>query len=492
MTTTQSIASATPETPFQRLLIQLHLTTVFAVLLLMMLAGIAMRATQGTWLNIPPHIFYQLMTVHGAGMVGIAGLAGATIMWYFLRRHVVLTPALFATNFVLFLLGVVLILASIFLGGFGAGWTFLYPLPAKPMGIWSSMAAAGFILGLLVIGVGFLILNFDVARGLLGRYGNLWRSLGADQLFSGKIDASHPPTVVASTMVLIINTIGTLSGAVVLVMSLVTIIDPKIMFDPLLAKNLIYFFGHVFINASIYMAVIAVYELLPYYAGRPWKISRPFLAAWFAATIMVMAVYPHHLLMDAVMPKWALITGQVLSYLSGIPVLLVTTYGALMLIWRSNIRWGQSARFLVLSMFGWSIGVIPAIVDATISINKVMHNTLWVPGHFHLYLLLGLLPMVIGFTYHITRNTSDTSTANDQGGAPVFWLYTLGGLVFSGVFLFSGWHSLPRRWAEHAQYFPAAVSYDQFATIFAGTVIAAMLVIVVSLLARLPRLRLSA
>ena len=42
----------------------------------------------------------------------------------------------------------------------------------------------------------------------------------------------------------------------------------------------IYFFGHVFINATIYMSVMAVYELLPLYAKRPWKISRPFLAAW--------------------------------------------------------------------------------------------------------------------------------------------------------------------------------------------------------------------
>jgi len=33
--------------------------------------------------------------------------------------------------------------------------------------------------------------------------------------------------------------------------------------DALLAKNLIYFFGHVFINTTIYMAVIAVYEIIP-------------------------------------------------------------------------------------------------------------------------------------------------------------------------------------------------------------------------------------
>lgn len=43
---------------------------------------------------------------------------------------------------------------------------------------------------------------------------------------------------------------------------------------------------------------------------------------------MVLTVYPHHLLMDFVMPTWALVAGQVISWLSGLPVLLVTAFGA--------------------------------------------------------------------------------------------------------------------------------------------------------------------
>ena len=41
----------------------------------------------------------------------------------------------------------------------------------------------------------------------------------------------------------------------------------RLQVDALLAKNMIYFFGHVFINASIYMAVTAVYEIIPEYTG---------------------------------------------------------------------------------------------------------------------------------------------------------------------------------------------------------------------------------
>ena len=472
--------------PGERLYLQLYMGTTLAVFLLMLIAGVVMRAAQGTIIHLTPDIFYQAMTLHGVGMVGISGLAGASVMWYFLRRYVSLTPGIFLANIVLFVIGVVMILGAILIGGFGAGWTFLYPLPAKSMGLWSPYAAAAFIGGLLVIGVGFLLFYFDAARALIKRYGSLGRALGLDQLFFNVIVVKHPPTVVASTMVLIVNTLGTLAGAVILVLSLVNLFYPDVVVDALWAKNLIYFFGHVFINATIYMAVIAVYEILPTYTGRPWKVSRPFLAAWAASTLMVVIVYPHHLLMDMVMPKWMLVLGQVISYLSGIPVLLVTAYGALVQIHRAHMNWATPARFLVLAVFGWAAGVIPAIVDGTIVVNRVMHNTLWVPGHFHFYLLLGMLPMVIGFMLHITRRDKETASWLERAG---FWIFALSSVAFIFVFLYSGYHSVPRRWAQHLA---AWVPYDQIATLFGALVLITLAGFFIGLLRRLNSLRLEA
>lgn len=472
--------------PGERLYLQLYMGTTLAVFLLMLIAGLLMRAAQGTIIHLPPDIFYQAMTLHGVGMVGISGLAGASVMWYYLRRYVALTPAIFLANLVLFVIGVVMILGAILIGGFGAGWTFLYPLPAKSLGLWSPHAAAAFIGGLLVIGVGFLLFYLDAARALIKRYGSLGRALGLNQLFSGNIDSEHPPTVVASTMVLIVNTLGTLAGAVILVLSLVNLYFPDIVIDALWAKNLIYFFGHVFINATIYMSVIAVYEVLPLYTGRPWKVSRPFLAAWATSTLMVLIVYPHHLMMDMVMPKWMLVMGQVISYLSGIPVLLVTAYGTLVQIHRARVNWDTPAKFLVLAVFGWAAGVIPAIVDGTIVVNRVMHNTLWVPGHFHFYLLLGMLPMVLGFMLHITRRENETASGIETAA---FWLFALSSVAFIFVFLYSGYHGVPRRWAEHL---PAWMPYDQIATVFGAVVMITLANFFIGLLRRLGSVRLEA
>lgn len=106
------------------------------VLLLMMLAGITMRAAQADLISVDPTLFYQLLTVHGAGMVGLAGLTGGAIYWYFCGRYVPLLPGVYWTFLALFLLGVALILGAIFIGDFAAAWTFLFPLPAMSQGVW--------------------------------------------------------------------------------------------------------------------------------------------------------------------------------------------------------------------------------------------------------------------------------------------------------------------------------------------------------------------
>jgi cytochrome c oxidase subunit 1 len=487
VTAMNATTTASPDTPSARLAFQLYIAIGIAVFLLMMIAGAAFRAIQALWLPVPASYTYEIMTLHGAGMVGASGLAGAAVMWYFLRRYVALSTGMFLAMLGLSLAGVVMILGAIGIGRFAGAWTFLYPLPAKSMGIWSAHAAAAFVGGLVFIGVGFLLFYLDCALAILRRYGSFWRSLGLDQLFaSGPVDTSLPPTIVASTMVIIINVLGILAGAVVLTMTLVNLYLPTVVFDALLMKNLIFFFGHVFINATIYMAVIGVYEIVPRYTGRPWKVSRPFIASWAAVTLMVMAVYPHHLLMDYVMPKWALVAGQVISYLSGIPLLLVTAYGALVNIHRSGLEWDLPLRLLVFSLFGWAAGIVPAIIDGVIRVNLVMHNTQWVPGHFHFYTLLGLVPMLLGTLLYACTRGQWRETAVDR---IAFWTYGAAGALFCFVFLAGGWQGVPRRFAVHDA---AWLGYAQVGTIAASLVLVAAVVIGVRLLARLPRASLAA
>ena len=450
------------------------------VVLLMMLLGLVMRAAQAGAIALGPHVFYQIMTAHGVGMVGIAGLGGAAIMWYFLRQYVVLHTAVLIANLLLFLTAVACILGAIFIGQFGGAWTFLFPLPGQSMGAWTPGAAALFLAGVLLVGVGFLLFYLDAGRAIIVEYGSFAKSLGWPQLFGRDDGGAPPPAVVASSMVIIVNTLALVAGAAILIMMIINLYAPAFEINPLLAKNMIYFFGHTFINATIYMAIIAVYEILPRYTQRPWRSNKVFLAAWTASTLMVVIVYPHHLLMDFVMPTWMLIMGQIISYTSGIPVLLVTAIGTLALVYRSGIKWDMASGLLFLSIFGWAGGVIPAVIDATIAINQVMHNTMWVPGHFHFYLILGMVAMVFGFMYFLIKEAGKgVDNALDRGS---FWAYAIAGTGFVFMFLMSGKEGVARRFAVH---FPEWQGYSGVAAVIAVFIVLAAAVFTLRFILRL-------
>jgi cytochrome c oxidase subunit 1 len=73
---------------------------------------------------------------------------------------------------------------------------------------------------------------------------------------------------------------------------------------------------------------------------------------WIASTVLVLTVYPHHLLMDFEMPHWVLIAGQILSWCSGMPAALVTAFGMLTIVYRSGIHRDTACGLLFVGIFG--------------------------------------------------------------------------------------------------------------------------------------------
>jgi cytochrome c oxidase subunit 1 len=352
-------------------------------------------------------------------------------------------------------------------------------------GAWEPWAGALFILGYTSIGVGFLLYYLAIGYPIIKRYGGLGRAMAWHVAFGGADpEDAPPPTIIAAAVVTVFNTLGIVVGATVLVASLVNLLFPGFVVDALLAKNMIFFFGHVFINASIYMAVIAVYEIIPEYTGRPWKTTRIFALAWTSILLFVMAVYPHHLMQDMVMPGWMLVMGQVVSYLSGLPLLVVTAFSLCVYLVGSKMRWDLASALLVLAIAGWSIGSVPAIIDGMIVVNKVMHNTQWVPGHFHIYLLLGEVAMSFGFMAWLVQGREVAREGMSNLDKLAFGAYVLGGFGFTVMFLISGAMSIPRRWAVHL---PEWILQDQIATAFGAVVVLSVVVFVLKYVGGLRR-----
>lgn len=460
--------------------IRIYLVLSGIVLFAMMILGFLMLLSQGEIYIISNMSFYEIMTIHGTGMIGIGALAAMAIMWHFLSQYVRLSTGILVANLICFLVGVVLVLIGVIQYHFAGAWTFLYPLPSLSGGSWNVTASVFYLSGMLLIGVGFILQYLDVARALISKYGSLGKCLGWPLLFGkSKEKYGPPPTVVASTMVTIVNLTAMLAGATVLVMNLINVLAPEFTFNALIAKNLTYAFGHIFANSIIYMGVIAVYEILPRYAGRPWKSNKAFLIAWNMSTVFTIIIYPHHLLMDFAMPTWALILGQILSYMNGIPALVITAFGALMIVYRSGIRWDMASGFIFFAMLGWVTGVVPAIVDATVTVNSVMHNTKWVPGHFHTYMGIGAISMIFGFMYYLIKTQA---AYKDQPVDRIsLWVYVLFFFGLCGSFLFSGVVGAPRRWAVHM---PEWVPYDKLCALCALFVIVATGVFVIRFMSR--------
>src|SRR5690625_2232494 len=425
-----------------------------AIVVVMMSFGVLMLLQQGGIIDFGPAAFYQFLTLHGTGMIGAAVLAAVAIMWYFLSHYVSLSKGILKLNIFLFLIGVIMVIIGVFSFDYAGTWTFLYPLPALSAGAWGKAGALLYLFGMQIIGLGLLILLIDCGRAIIKKYGSLGKGLGWDVIAGKKSEEDAPPsTVVASTMVVIVNAAALISGTIVIIVNIITVINPSFTFDPLLAKNLTFAFGHILANSTIYMAVIAVYEILSRSTKRTWTANKGFLIAWTMSTVFTMLVYPHHLLQDTVMPTWALLMGQILSFANGLPVLVVTAYGALMIVYKSKIKWDMASALIFVSMFGWTAGVIPAILDSSIIINHVMHNTKWVPGHFHMYMGLGVVAMIFGFMYYLVKNDVGLKSNPLDRVAYVLYIISIMGVSFG--FLTSGSLSTPRKFAEHFEQWQA-------------------------------------
>lgn len=443
----------------------LWLATSILVFVIMLVLGIAMRAVQA---NMAPAIadrFYAFMTLHGLGMAGsmfIGAMAAAT---YFLGRYVQTSAKASGIALAGTLVGVGVLVVATLVGGFAAGWYFLHPLPFSAMGGWPLWTAYTFMAGLAVLGVSWLVWTVDVLRAIAQRY-PLPQALGWHYI-TGKEGPEVPPIVMITTVALI-ALFAALVAAVVVVVLFLSEGPQGRPNDPLLMKNLIFFFGHTLVNITMYLGVGVVYELLPEYFGRPWPANRVVAVSWNTVLALVLLAYLHHLYMDYAQPPFLQAIGQVASYMSALPAAVVSIYGGLMVVAHAKARWTLSSSFMFLGLLGWSIGGIAAVTDSTIMVNLRFHNTLWVPGHFHTYMLLGVCMMMLGAAYRICAERSGVPEVR-AGLTP--WLYLLGGYGFVGAFYAAGADGIPRRYALYPAGLAHGATYAQIALGFLAVLV---------------------
>jgi cytochrome c oxidase subunit 1 len=179
------------------------------------------------------------------------------------------------------------------------------------------------------------------------------------------------------------------------------------------------------------------------------------------------------------------LVGELASFLAAIPVVVITVYGAVLLVHRSGMRWTLGSMFLFTGLIGWVVGGVAAVLDSTIPFNVDLHNTLWVPAHFHTYLLEGVVLFTLGWVFVNLEQRAGASS-----GALIRWLAGLGvfggGALFVLGFYIAGAAGVPRRYAVEP---PPGPYLAGIATVGAILVLVGLLVVAYEALrlARLPR-----
>jgi cytochrome c oxidase subunit 1 len=429
--------------------------------------GLLMRQSQGDLARLDDNVFYAAMTAHGLGaFVAWAGFAVMGFGYWVLRSVGFSTGTgafrLAEATWWAMVIGTVGIVVSTMFMGFAASWVFLYPLPFHSSGEWGDAAAALFSLSVLLAGVAILtwcvsIILVVTGSSLPAARDGFWNRLGVaiglgivfPKRFPHRDGAEFPYAVIPLAVIAVDMIIATLPLAVLLVEMTIESFAPSVSVDPLLAKNIIWFFGHPVVYLLLFPAVAIYYLLIPRYAKRPLVAGRIIGVAWLIAVIMNVSIWAHHVYLD--FPEGSIqgavnVAMQPLTFSIAI-VSALSLFSLSATIWKSDFEWTPAAKFLVAGMFGWFTAGLSGVVNATIAFQETIHNTLWVVGHFHHMALLNIGMVVFAAGYAFLPELLGREWYSRRLADWHLWGTLVGGYGTVVLWLSQGLTGAPRRWA---------------------------------------------
>jgi cytochrome c oxidase subunit I len=405
------------------------------------LLGVLLRQSQADLDRISPNLWYEVMTAHGlATFVGWAAFALMGVTWWVLAecglpiqgwgwRFAVAcfwTMTVGATGVVVTTLGM----------GFAGSWVFLYPLPFHG-GSWSLRATGIFSLAILSVGLSIFAYCFGVIAVVLGdglgarsrRWNNrLGCALGFGYIWPKRFATERPVPfpVLPLTVIAIDMIIATIPLAVLLVEMVIQSLWSGVTVDPVLAKSMLWWFGHPVVYLLLFPAVAVYYHLIPRYAKRPLVAGHIIGIGWLIGVCANVVIGAHHMYLDFpnTFQQTVNIGMQPLTYAVTIPSAL-SLYSLSFTIYRSDFQWTPAARFLAVGMVSWLVAGLQGVGLATIQFDALAHNTLY-----------AFVPRLTGRDWH-SRRLADWHLV----------LTVVGGYGSVVPWMLQGLEGAPRRWA---------------------------------------------
>jgi len=420
---------------------------VVAVVFLLIGGLLAIAVTMTRWQAVhmlDASSFYQVLTAHGLNMLVFWIIFFEIAVLYFasstLLRCRIATPAMAWLGFWLMILGALMNNYSVIRGDSSVMFTSYAPMGAHPT----------FYLGLILFAVGALIACF-VFFGTLVVARNERTYVGSVSLVTfGAITAA----------IIAVFTIA--SGAIILIPTLLWSLGLIEHIDSLMYRTIWWGFGHssqqinVAAHVSLWYAGAAIV-----FGAKPMseKVSR---TAFLLYILFLQIASAHHLLADpGLTSNWKIFNTSYAMYLAVLASMVhgLTVPGSIevaqrlkgynngLFEWLRKAPWGNpafSGIFLSIIIFGF-LGGISGVMMGTEQLNLIIHNTIYVPGHFHATVATGTTLAFMAVTYFLIPTLFRRKLMFEPLAKYQPYLFGIG---MSGVALFmmgAGTLGVPRR-----------------------------------------------
>lgn len=237
--------------------------------------------------------------------------------------------------------------------------------------------------------------------------------------------------------------------------------------DVLLTRTLFWYFGHALVYFWLLPAYMVWYAIVPKIVGG--KIFSDALArlSFMLFLLFSIPVGIHHQLTEPGIDGFWKFVQVVLTFFVVVPSLLTAfsmfaTFelrgrelgGKGIFGWFKNLPWND-ARFLLpfMGMVAFIPGGAGGLVNASYQMNQLIHNTIWVTGHFHLTVATTVVLTFFGTAYWLIPHLSGrklTKKMNNLGIVSGI-LWSVGMVIMSGAMHIAGLFGAPRR-SEYSTY----------------------------------------
>lgn len=230
--------------------------------------------------------------------------------------------------------------------------------------------------------------------------------------------------------------------------------------DPLLGRTLFWYTGHPLVYFWLLPAYVSWYGMVPKQAGGKLFSENLARLVFWLFLILSTPVGFHHQYTDPGIPQGWKFLHAIFTYGVAFPSLITAFTVAASLEsggrarggkgwfgWIGKLPWGDpSFTAQNFAMILFAFGGISGVTNASYSMNLAVHNTTWIPGHFHLTVGSATTLTFFGIAYWLVPKLSGRQLVGRRTALTQAWTWLIGMILFSNGMHMLGLHfGAPRR-----------------------------------------------